>query len=238
MSTTSLSTLTNVTTAENGLATETAGGSDELGRDAFLRLLVTQLQYQDPLEPTKNEAFVAQLAQFSQVEQLTTANAALESLYAAMASMNNASMTQLLGKSVLAQGDTFYYGGDGDHETHWDSEADATSATVTISDSDGHVVYSTEIGGLEEGRGSWTWDGQTISGGTAEDGEYTFTVTALNRDGDSVDVMELVEGEIDGMSYETGTPVPSIHGVEISLGDILEVSTGYDRDEDDEEPTS
>jgi hypothetical protein len=50
--------------------------------------------------------------------------------------------------------------------------------------------------------------------------------------------MEIVQGEIDGMSYETGTPVPSIHGVEISLGDILEVTTGGQDTDDDEGPSS
>jgi len=46
----------------------------EMGREAFLKLLVTQIQMQDPLEPLKAENFVAQLAQFSSVEQLESAN--------------------------------------------------------------------------------------------------------------------------------------------------------------------
>ncbi len=61
------------------------GGSGELGRDAFLRLLITQMQMQDPLEPMKSEDFVAQLAQFSSVEQLETANLQLTLLQRAQA---------------------------------------------------------------------------------------------------------------------------------------------------------
>ena len=52
-------------------ATATAGKPDPLGRDAFLNLLVTQLQHQDPLQPQADGAFLAQLAQFSSLEQLT-----------------------------------------------------------------------------------------------------------------------------------------------------------------------
>jgi flagellar basal-body rod modification protein FlgD len=233
MSTDALSSLTNVTTAAEGLSQSKSGaGQAELGKDAFLKLLVTQLQYQDPLDPTENEEFVAQLAQFSQVEQLTTANDSLETLYTAMASMNNASMTQLLGKDVIAAGDTFKYTGDGDYDIMYDAASTATSATVTITDESGKVVWSTEIGGVEAGRGTWTWDGRTINGGTAAEGEYSFTVSARDRAGESVDVNELVHGEIDGMSFETGTPVPSISGVEISLGDIIEVTTEKSEDKE------
>ena len=192
---------------------------------------MTQLQYQDPLNPTENEEFVAQLAQFSQVEQLTTANDSLQTLYTAMASMNNASMTQLLGKEVLAKGDTFRYEGSGDQDIHFDASSAAASATVTVMNEEGRVVYSGDIGGLDAGRGTWSWDGRTIGGGTAPAGEYSFAVTARDRNGDTVSVMELVRGEIDGMSFETGSPVPSIQGVEIDLGDVLEVFTSGSDDD-------
>ena len=232
MSADALSQITNVTTAAQGLP---SGGPDaatsELGRDAFLKLLVTQLQYQDPLDPTKNEEFVAQLAQFSQVEQLTTANDSLETLYTAMASMNNASMTQLLGREVLARGDEFQYDSGESQDLLFDARSASSSTTVTVMNEDGRVVYSTEIGGVDAGRGSWTWDGQTISGGKAPDGTYTFSVVARDRNGDLVDVMEMIQGEIDGMSFETGSPVPSIDGVEIDLGDVLEVLTASDDDD-------
>ena len=56
-------------------------------------------------------------------------------------------------------------------------------------------------------------------------------MTARDRNGDTVSVMELVRGEIDGMSFETGSPVPSIQGVEIDLGDVLEVFTSGSDDD-------
>jgi len=236
MSTDALSHLTNVNTSSQMPGQGPGPATSELGKDAFLKLLVTQLQYQDPLNPTENEEFVAQLAQFSQVEQLTTANDSLQTLYTAMASMNNASMTQLLGKEGLAKGDTFRYEGSGDQAVHYDASSAATSASVTVMNAEGRVVYSGEIGGLDAGRGAWTWDGRTIGGGTAPAGEYSFAITARDRNGDTVDVMELVRGEIDGMSFETGSPVPSIQGVEIDLGDVLEVFTAGSSDE--EEPNT
>lgn len=62
----------------------TTRATDTLGRDAFLQLLTTQLAHQDPLEPTKDTEFIAQLAQFSSLEQLTQMRATLDLIAAAL----------------------------------------------------------------------------------------------------------------------------------------------------------
>lgn len=64
-----------------------AGGTDQLGRDAFLRLLTTQLAHQDPLQPQADSEFIAQLAQFSTLEQLTEMRATLDSIAAAITTL-------------------------------------------------------------------------------------------------------------------------------------------------------
>ena len=110
-----MSTITSATTSTVQQAT-IASGSSELGKDTFLRLLTTQLQNQDPLNPMANEDFIAQLAQFSSLEQLQGVNTQLEGLAMINTSMNNASMVNLLGQEVVAVSDSFHYGGEGDHE--------------------------------------------------------------------------------------------------------------------------
>lgn len=220
------------TSSDLAAATASTAATQELGQDAFLNLLVTQLQYQDPLNPQENEDFIAQLAQFSQVEQLTNANDALGNLYQALASMNNASMTQLLGQQVRAHGDEFHYDGDGEVELHYDAAGQTASATLTITDENGSVVFTTELGGLDEGDGTYTWSGNSLRGGTADEGTYTFSISGQDTSGDTVEVVEVVEGIIDGMSFESGTPVPSINGVDIGLGDIIHVSTPEEGEDD------
>ena len=209
--------------------------SDMMGQETFLQLLTTQLQNQDPLDPQSNEEFVAQLAQFSSLEQLVGLNSSMEALYLATASMNNASMTQLLGQDVVAWADQFHYDGEGDVEIFYEAGASATAAEVTITDENGDVVWSGAIGELEEGEGSFFWDGKDLNGNTVEEGVYSFTISAQDNNGDDVEVYGQIVGTVDGMSYAEGAPVPSVSGVEIDLGDIIRVETSDESSEEGEE---
>lgn len=71
----------------------------DLGEDAFMQLLVTQLKHQDPLDPAKNEEMLAQLAQFSSLEQLNELNDNILGL--AVLQQSNALMDQLTSSSAL-----------------------------------------------------------------------------------------------------------------------------------------
>lgn len=86
-------------TIYNGTSTSTKTGTEELGKTDFLQLLITQLQNQDPLEPVKNEDFIAQLAQFNSLEQMQNLNATMTSLTSLQALTQTAS---LIGKTVDA----------------------------------------------------------------------------------------------------------------------------------------
>jgi flagellar basal-body rod modification protein FlgD len=202
--------------------TSTAGSQD-LDKEAFLGLLTAQLQHQDPLDPQDNSEFVAQLAQFSSLEQMMGVNESVKALYMAVASLNNASMTQLLGTDVVAAQDSFNYSGEGDVDLHYDASSSSASATLTIMDENGTVVYSEELGDLDAGDGTITWDGTDTAGNTVPEGSYTFNVAGYDTSGNPTDIQEIIRGEVDGMSYESGTPVPTVNGIEIDLATIIEV---------------
>jgi flagellar basal-body rod modification protein FlgD len=209
--------------------------SDMQGQDTFIKLLVTQMQYQDPLNPQSNHEFVAQLAQFTALEQLMGVNDKLASLYSATAAMNNASMTQLLGRQVVAYGDSFEYSGTGGKELHFEVMADTATATLTVLDEDGKVVARKELGALDQGESSWTWDGTNVHGNPIGEGTYTFKVTAKDSSGNEVFVNPLLVGEVDEMSYVSGTPTPSIDGTSFSIANILRVETSGRSEEETSE---
>jgi flagellar basal-body rod modification protein FlgD len=224
----SIGSLTGVNTTQDVPTGASVTGSTELGEDVFLRLLVTQLQNQDPTNPVSNEQFVAQLAQFSQLEQLQGLSGQMDDLTMLNASMNNAAMTNLLGQTVVARGDTFHYDGDGGQTLLWDASGAAAEATVTVRDADGNVVYSEEIGALGSGEGSWTWDGRGLDGQPMPEGDYTFTVAAFDGEGSEVEVTELVRGVVDSMDFASGSASPTIDGVPIDMAAIVRLD---DREE-------
>ncbi|PYY66483.1 flagellar biosynthesis protein FlgD, partial [Pseudomonas jessenii] len=96
---------TNTTTDGLASAAGSASGNKALGKDAFLQLLVTQLKNQNPLEPQDNGAFVAQLAQFSSLEGITTLNDTVSGLASNYNSSQALQASSLVGRSVIAPGD-------------------------------------------------------------------------------------------------------------------------------------
>ncbi|HJN75515.1 MAG TPA: flagellar hook capping FlgD N-terminal domain-containing protein [Myxococcota bacterium] len=229
-------------TALTSANSATFGGQD-LDQAAFMNLLTTQMQNQDPLDPMANEEFIAQLATFSSLEQLMTLNGIAQAITLGISSLNNAAMADLVGMDVVAEGNEFRYSGEGEVELMYDAESSATSATVTVYDDNGSVVYSEDLSGLEEGEGTWTWDGTTTSGAQAEEGEYTFEVTAADDQGNSVEVTELIHGTVDEMDYSSGSPRPSIDGVTVDISALIRLTTGSESeadqdDVDDSETTS
>ena len=201
------------------------GANTQLGKDAFLKLLVAQMQNQDPLNPQSNEEFIAQLSQFTQVEQLMELSDGFNAMYMAMNSVNNTSMTQLLGKQVVAFGDEFHYSGEGSVELHYNSAAASAGSKLTIYDENGSIVYSGSVGSLVDGEGSVTWDGTNVDGRQLNAGEYRFVLEGFDSAGEKIAVDELVVGVVDGMSFLGGVPQPSINDVEFELGDVLRVET-------------
>ena len=88
------------------------------------------------------------------------------------------------------------------------------------------------MGALEEGEGSFVWDGKDQDGNIVDEGEYSFSISGQDSNGDEITVEGQIVGEIDGMSYADGAPVPSISGVEIGLGDIIRLETAEDSEEE------
>lgn len=203
---------------EGASAVDEAAG-DDLGKDAFLKLLTVQLRNQDPTEPLKNEAFVAQLAQFSSLEQLVGMQETMTAVYDGIAAMNNSSMSALLGREVTAVGGGFDYVAGGSVDLTFEAAGTYDSVTLAISDAAGNVIDSVELPGGGVGERIYTWDGKDSSGQPVDSGTYTFSVVAEGED--APEMRTLVKGTITGMDYSTGAPLPSVGNVPIALDAIL-----------------
>ena len=197
-----------------------------VGKDEFLTLLVTQLQYQDPLNPMEGTEFTAQLAQFSSLEQLTNVNDNLEYLQLYQASLNNAQAVNFIGKTVKASGDSVSVTGGAAEKIQFDLAGDASAAYVYVYDSAGNPVKTIECGALNAGGHSVEWDGTNDDGDGISDGAYTFDVAATDADGNTVGASKFIEAKITGVTFEEGTTCLLSGDVRIAMGDVIEVTEG------------
>src|ERR1043166_2227913 len=134
-----------------------ATGSSKLGKDEFVKLLLAQLAHQDPTSPQSNEAFVAQLAQFANVELMQNANQNLESLLVAQAAGNQTGVAQLVGKDVVFKTDHVDLKDGKSTDLDIELGGHAKDVVVTITDDKGNVVRTEHLGEHEGGSLDYQW---------------------------------------------------------------------------------
>ncbi|MBN3861202.1 flagellar hook assembly protein FlgD [Pseudomonas frederiksbergensis] len=166
------SSVTNTTTKDS--LTSAATGGQALGKDAFLQLLVTQLKNQNPLDPQDNSAFVAQLAQFSSLEGITTLNETVSGIAGNYNSSQALQASSLVGRSVIAQTDKAVVDTSKSLNGTVVVPTSVSAATVKITNSAGTVIRTLELGSQSAGNASFIWDGKDSSGAVAPAGTYTF----------------------------------------------------------------
>ena len=192
-----------------------------MGKDDFLKLLVAQLENQNPLDPLDNAEFTAQLAQFSSLEQLFDMNKNMEGLQSLQSSLNETQALNFLGREVEAAGDSFVYQG-GEKELNFSVDAGAEEVYLGIYDSAGDLVRNESLGALSGGEHTYLWDGRDGKGNAIPVGRYSFDLAASGEDG-PVKTETFIAGRVDGVSYAAAGPVLSIAGVEIDSEDIIKI---------------
>tara|TARA_B100000767_G_scaffold274814_1_gene309056 strand:- start:2052 stop:2744 length:693 start_codon:yes stop_codon:yes gene_type:complete len=178
---------------------EAAGDEDPLGRDAFLLLLTEQLTNQDPLDPMNNEAFVAQLAQFSALEANVGMQGSLEDLAAGMRQDQLLAGANLVGKGVVVEGGTFQGGNGAVVNGSVKLDYGAQDLLFTVHDQDtGELVFQENMGSRVPGDHNVSWNGLTTSGRVAPAGNYIMSGNAM------------LNGELQKAPISTVTEVKSV----------------------------
>ena len=159
----------------SGAAPTTSGPS--LGKQDFLKLLITQLRYQDPLNPLDQNQFLAQTAQFTSLESLQNIDRGLASLQTTMAGSALTQAANLLGKTALAAGADFAFDGR-QAALPFAVDGDASLVTVDVLDAGGAVIRTFAGGQVAEGAHTIAWDGLDGSGRSVARGTYHYRVSA------------------------------------------------------------
>lgn len=217
-----MSTITGTTSASAGNTTATKD-RQLIGQnfDTFLQILTTQLMNQNPLDPLDTHQFTNQLVQFSSVEQQIKTNDQLEKLLTLSTGQTTSHLVNYLGKTVSANGASLVFNG---QKATWSYEAAESSsdATVTIRDSKGQTVY-TEKTSIEEGKGEYSWNGNTLNGGKAPVGVYQITIEARDSNKNAINVSTKINGKVTGIDLSGPEPILEIGDIRIALSAVTAV---------------
>lgn len=224
---------------------------NELTKDDFLKLLVTRLANQDPLDPSSDTEFIAQLAQFSSLELLNNINETLSSgmglgevlsplstlgeirdLLGESAehnlllsqTINNTMAASLIDRTVKWQADAIGLTTEGNADVHYWLTDDAKSVIARIYDEEGNLVRAMSTGTEGVGEHKFTWDGKDSDGQRLPTGNYKVEIVAFDDEGDSTTISPYFKGKVDGVQYADGNPYLNIDGLLVPLANVMEIS--------------
>jgi flagellar basal-body rod modification protein FlgD len=205
-------------------ATQTSESQQSvMGKEDFLQLLVTQLQNQDPLNPSDATEFTAQLATFSSLEQLQNINSTLEGVSTSQSVLTNSQAVDYIGKQIQALGDQVYLKDGQADPIAFDLANDAAGVYLKIYNQYGEYVQDLELGPMAAGEQQVQWDGLDHNGQAATDGSYRYEATALDADGNTVSVTSFTKGTVSGVYYKNGIAYLVTADQEVPLGSVVQV---------------
>ncbi|MCC6773800.1 MAG: hypothetical protein IT360_21620 [Gemmatimonadaceae bacterium] len=201
-----------------------------MGKNEFLKLLTTQLRYQDPMDPMDGKQMASDLAQFSGLEQLLNINeqlAAQQGQFDALAmAMSNSSAMSAIGKQVVVDGDKVMLTKDADGVVGGTTYADITQsgvARLTLLDQSGREVGSRSLGYVGTGSMRSFDIGSAASGLTAA-GAYQVRIDVAGADGKSVPQRTYTVGTVDGMTFgQDGSAMLTMGPLTIAMSAIVKI---------------
>ncbi|MDP1930004.1 MAG: flagellar hook assembly protein FlgD [Gammaproteobacteria bacterium] len=176
---------------------------NEMGRDEFLKLLVAQLENQDPTNPQENGEFVAQLAQFSSLEESQKLTAGFDKFATAFQSTQTLQATSLVGRPVHVKSDFTMLDASNAVSVLAEMDAPMASASLSVYSSSGELVDSFELGPQSSGRNEFIWTGHKANGERFPPGLYSFSVTG-SMGGEATSVPIYLSANVNSVTIEPG----------------------------------
>jgi flagellar hook assembly protein FlgD len=178
-----------------------------LGKDDFLRIMITQMKNQDPTSPFKAEQMAEQMAQFTTVEQLKNMNDTLTKMTTANQPLERMAMTGMIGKTVTIDRGRFPHVEGVADSVSFGLPRDAATATLSLVDEKGETVLAKDLGALKAGENTFNWDGKKLNSLPAKSGNYRIVVDAADEQGMKIDTDASAQARVIGVSLEGSEPV-------------------------------
>ena len=161
-------------------ATSTSGGTAAEQTQNFLKLLIAQIQNQDPMAPMDASTMTAQMSQLNMVSSMGNMNTSMTAMLAQMQSVNFMNQAALIGHSPAVAGNAIAFDGTNQVMLGANAENPLKSVVATITDSAGNVVNSVDLGNINAGMSNFIWNGQDADGNTVEAGMYYLNLAGTN----------------------------------------------------------
>jgi flagellar basal-body rod modification protein FlgD len=214
-------TSSDATSAATALSAGAPTGAESEQR--FLKLLVAQLNNQDPMNPLDNAQLTSQLAQMSTVTGIEKLNTAFASLLAQSGSSQVLQAASLIGRSVLVPGKDLTIKEGGAASFGVDRPAAATSVKASITNSAGHVVRSFDLGAMPQGVQTLSWDGKGDDAAVVADGVYKLNIQATGG-GANVAAVALTYANVNSVAQgPNGVALDLTSGNKVNFSDIRQI---------------
>lgn len=194
---------------------------NKMGRDEFLKLLTHQLQNQDPLKPQDQGKMAADLAQFSQLEQLANLNTKFEKFGANKNEIDRYYGSHMIGKTVLTQGNTIEFKGQGsESKILFNLNADSKKTMIRIFDESNNLVHEEWKDAMSKGGHEMKWDGVGLDKTVQPSGNYRVQVYAWDKNEEPIKVESQVKGVVRSVNFDEGETVLNVDGKKVYLRDV------------------
>ena len=189
-------------------------------QDRFLKLLVTQLKTQDPLNPLDNAQITSQMSQISTVGGIEKLNTTIQEFSSSMLSTQSLQATGMIGRSVYTEGSRLAFNGSTAAGGGIELPQSVDSLKVSIVGPGGNVVRQIDLGARQAGLVNFQWDGRNDGGAAAVAGNYTFQVNATSS-GQAVPVVSLMSGLVSSITLGADGVRANVNGVgDVSVRNI------------------
>jgi flagellar basal-body rod modification protein FlgD len=221
-STTMADALNSVTNSTTDSGTPIVSGPKALGQADFLNLMIAQLKNQDPMNPMDNEAFIAQLAQFSQLEASNQLVTLMQQNNTDLQGAKQVGLVSLLGHQVKLSGAMVQLG-NGPASVQYTLAGDAASVQVNILNAANQVIRTIAAGGQSAGNQEVSWDGLDQNGVQVAQGTYGFSVSANDSMGHAVTATPVTIATVTGVKNDASNPMLLIGNQQVDPQNVLEV---------------
>lgn len=219
----------------NNLFTNATQSSDSnsntLDKDAFLKLLVAEIQNQNPLEPMDNQKFLDQMTQFTTMEQMTNMSESFQGFITQMQSATKLQASAVVGKYAVIEGNTIKFKDNVAEGIVYNVEEEG-EIFIRITDKEGNLVREDSLGYNEPGIYGYQWDGRNNSGTIQTEGTYDYQMVMIDSNGEEQTFGGVDGGTVEAVQFIDDEIYVIVNNQKYDFKDIIEIS---DKPEDTEQ---